>query len=209
MGHLWFLFALVRCYLLFAILLKLKLEKYAPAISIICLAGTIALQKAYVETFYFRNGWFYGMGFFMAGYCIAAFSRKNPDRKLVYAGIVTGLVLSIVGGFLFPNDQIYIGTIILGIAAFYWAVTKAGDTPKHPATIMLAEIGSKYGTLIYVIHWSIKECLIKVDKMFAFTKLPLYQWFAPILLVILSVVSSVVLYHLIDMISKAVRKKNE
>ena len=191
------------------ILLKLKLEKYAPAISIICLAGTVALQKAYVETFYFRNGWFYGTGFFVAGYCIAAYSRRNLNRKLVYAGIISGIVLSTVEGILYPKDQIYFGTIILGISLFIWAVTKAGDAPKHPSTIMLAEIGSKYGTLIYVIHWSIKECLIKVDKMFAFTQRPLYQWFSPILLVILSVVSSVVLYHLIDMISKAVRKKNE
>ena len=208
-GHLWFIFALVRCYLLFAILLKFRLEKYAPAYSVICLTGTLVLQKAYVDTFYFRNGWFYGMGFFMAGYCIAAYNGRGLNKKLIYAGILSGMVLSTAGGILFPKDQIYFGTIILGISLFIWAGTKAGEMPKQFLTSVLAEIGAKYGTLIYVIHWSIKECLIKVDKMFAFTRRPLWQWTSPILLVILSVISCVVLYHLIDKVSNAVRKKNE
>lgn len=208
-GHLWFLFALVRCYLLFAILLKFRLEKYAPAFSIICLMGTIALQKTYVDTFYFRNGWFYGMGFFMAGYCIAAYKGRILNKKLIYAGALSGMVLSTAGGILFPKDQIYFGTIILGISLFIWAGTKAGEMPKQFLTSMLAEIGAKYGTLIYVIHWSIKECLIKIDKTFAFTQRPLYQWLAPIFLVILSLASCIIIYHLLDKITNAVRKKNE
>ncbi len=123
--------------------------------------------------------------------------------------MAVGLVLSTAGGILFPKEQIYIGTVILGISSFFWAVEKAEVTTTLPVANMLAEIGAKYGTLIYVIHWSIKECLIKLDKTFAFAQRPLWQWMSPILLVILSVVSCVALYHLIDKVSNTVRKKNE
>lgn len=206
-GHLWFLFALLRCYILFYFLLKFRLEKYSAFISAVCLTGTLLLQTAGLQNCYYRNGWFYGMGFFMAGYFMATYSKKNLDKNLVYAAMAAGLVLSIIGGIRFPKEQIYIGTIILVISSFYWAVTKAGETNDNPIANMFAEIGLKYGTLIYVIHWSLKECLIKVDKMFAFARSSLMQWLSPIILVFLSVVSCVILYHLIDKISNAVRKK--
>ena len=206
-GHLWFLFALLRCYILFYFFLKFRLEKYAPFISAVCLTGTLILQTAGLQNCYYRNGWLYGMGFFMAGYYIAAYSKKNLDKKLVYAAMAAGLVLSIIGGIRFPKEQIYLGTIILLLSSFYWAVTKEGETNDNPIANMFAEIGLKYGTLIYVIHWSLKECLIKVDKMFAFARSSLVQWLSPIILVFLSVVSCVILYHLIDKISNAVRKK--
>lgn len=206
-GHLWFLFALIRCYILFYFLLKVRLEKVAPFIFTVCLAGAELLQTAGLQNYYYRNGWFYGMGFFMAGYYIAAYSKKNLNKNLVYVAMAAGLVMSIIGGVRFPKEQIYIGTIILGISSFYWAVTKVGETNDNPIANMFAEIGLKYGTLIYVIHWSIKECQIKVDKMFAFARSSLVQWLSPIILVFLSVVSCVILYHLIDKISNAVRKK--
>ena len=208
-GHLWFLFALVRCYILFAILLMLRLEKYAPALSVICLSATLVMQGANMETFYFRNGWFYGMGFFLAGYFIASHNQKQMRRNLIYIGIISGLLLSAIGGMIFPNEQIYIGAIILGISVFCWAVTKTGDMSNHILVDILATIGATYGTLIYVIHWSIKECLIKLDKTFVFTQSILYQWISPILLAVLSVVSCVFLYHLIDKLTNVVRKKNE
>lgn len=208
-GHLWFLFALLRCYFLFYLLLKCRLEKLAPFISAVCLIGTLVLQTAGLQNYYYRNGWFYGMGFFMAGCYIAAYSKKDLNKNLVCAAMAAGLILSTIGGIRSPKEQIYIGTIILGISSFYWAVTKAGETTDNPIANMFAEIGAKYGTLIYVIHWSIKECLIKVDKMFAFARSPLVQWLSPLILVFLSVVSCVVLYHIIDKISNTVRKKNE
>ena len=162
-----------------------------------------------METFYFRNGWFYGMGFFLAGYIIASHNQKQMRRNLIYIGIISGLLLSAIGGMIFPNEQIYIGAIILGISVFCWAVTKTGDMSNHILVDILATIGATYGTLIYVIHWSIKECLIKLDKTFVFTQSILYQWISPILLAVLSVVSCVFLYHLIDKLTNVVRKKNE
>ena len=201
-GHLWFLFALVRCYILLAIVLKLKLEKKAPVISVLCLAMTLVMQKIHLDMMYFRNGWFYGMGFFMAGYAIAAARTEDFDKRRIYLGMIIGLVLSTIGGVVFPGEQIYFGTVILGISSFCWAVTKAGDTPKWPAAKMLAEIGAKFGTFIYVIHWAFRECLIKVDKMFSFAQQTWYLWIAPVLLAVISILASIVLYKIIDSVSK-------
>ena len=201
-GHLWFLFALVRCYFLLAVVLKLKLDKRTPIISVLCLSMTLAMQKIHIDTMFFRNGWFYGMGFFMAGYSIAAAKMEDFDKRRIYPGMIVGLVLSTIGGVSSPEEQIYFGTVILGISSFFWAVTKAGDTPKGPVTKMLAEIGAKYGTLIYVIHWAFKECLIKVDKMFTFTQQTWYLWISPVLLAVISILVSIVLYKIIDSVSK-------
>ena len=208
-GHLWFLFSLVRCYLLFCFLLKIRWEKFAPFISVVCLGTAFVLQKMDISTYYYRNGWFYGMGFFLAGYFIATCSGQNLNRNIVYASIGLGIVLSIFGGIIFPKDQIYLSTIILGLSVFYLAVTQTGINVKHPFARLMAEIGAKYGTLIYVIHWSIKECMIKLDKTFVFTQRPLYQWISPIILAILSIVACVILYNTKEIFPNAVRKNNE
>lgn len=201
-GHLWFLFALVRCYLLLAVVLRLKLDKKAPVISVLCLAMALAMQKIHVDMMFFRNGWFYGMGFFTIGYTIASYKNKKFDIRWIYLAIIAGGGLTVIGGLMHPQEQIYVGTVILGVSSFCWAVTKAGDTPKGPVTKMLAEIGAKYGTLIYVIHWAFKECLIKVDKMFTFTQQTWYLWISPVLLAVISVLVSIVLYKIIDSVSK-------
>ena len=206
-GHLWFLFALLRCYLLFVIILKCRLEKYALVFSIICLSGTLILQKAAVDIGYFRNGWLYGMGFFLAGYCIASYIRLN--KTIIFFLIPLGLLLSIIGGVLYPGNQIYAGTVILALSVFCWAENKSDKSTKGPMINILASIGAKYGTLIYIVHWSIKECLIKLDKMFTFTQQEWYRWVSPLLLAVISILVCVVLYYLLTQLSNFVRVKND
>ena len=186
-GHLWYLFALLRCYLLFYVLLKFRLEKYSHIISIVCLTGTLAMQKANIELLYFRNGWFYGMGFFLIGYVIASNKIKSSNVRVVYLGILVGLFLSTIGGVIYPNKQIYVGTIVLSVSLFVWAITQEADFSDVLVINKLAKIGVQYGTLIYVIHWSIKECFIKLDKSFAFTQQVWYLWVSPIMLAALSI----------------------
>ena len=124
------------------------------------------------------------------------------NQKIIIVTMIVGLLLSIEGGMIHPGEQLYIGTIILGISSFCWAVTKAGDTPKSSVAKFLAEIGAKYGTFVYVIHWSIKECLIKLDKMFVFTQQGWYLWLSPIFLAAISILISVVLYYMMVSVSK-------
>ena len=194
-GHLWFLFSLVRCYIIFAVLLKLRLEKKSCVISLLCLSAALIMQKAHTETLYFRNGWFYGMGFFMAGYAVAA-RGKSFDRKRIYLAMIVGGILSIIGGLVYPKEQIYVGTIILSISSFCWAVTQTGAVVDWPVTKILAGIGAKYGTYVYVIHWTIMECFLKLDKMFTVTQATWYLWISPIVLAVISVWISILLYSL-------------
>lgn len=208
-GHLWFLFALARCYILLFIILKLKAARYTLALSITCLAATVIMQLNNFQTFYFRNGWAFGAGFFLTGYYLAYSQKDRLDIFIIYSAMTVGLLLSVLGGIIIPNQQIYIGTVLLGISVFCWTLSKKGDSLRIPGLHLFADIGAKYGLMIYVVHWSIKECFIKLDKIRVFPNQGYYLWFSPILLALATIVTCAALYNIFGTLSGIKRNKDE
>ena len=187
-GHLWFLFALLRCYLLFYIMVKSKLLRYAKICSAVCMIGVLVLQKICADMLYYRNGWLYGLGFFLMGYLLAENKEKMLKTENGCFWIAVGVIVTIIECFISKKQQMYIGTIITAVNSF--AITCKNPSVKNQVVSFFALLGEKYSMLIYIVHWSIKEIFIKIDKMVAFSMDNWYLWISPIALVFMSIVMS-------------------
>lgn len=206
-GHLWFLFALVKCYLVFYFIIKLKLKKIIPFFSVVALLSAFVLEIIYPNTYmYYRNGLCYGLGFFLLGYILANIKEYIYKIKsnVVFSFIISGFFLTILECLLFWKKQLFIGTIVLATGLFIYAMLNP-YVEKKPS-LLLEDIGCNHSMNIYIIHWAVKEVFIKIDKECIFNNAWWYNWGAPVAVFLLSLLASMCLIELNRYVAK-IRKK--
>ena len=165
--HLWFLEALLYCYILFYIFCKLDIKpKILYYLIPFLLYGTLLLcevstfMQVNIENMYYRNFLFMGLPFFTLGYLVRdkqdeiseMFSNSFLILSIIGMALLVILESSIVG-----TCDLYIGTIFLSLAIFIWSV-------KNPQKLKLkisSWIGANLYSYMYFLHILIYSYLIQ------------------------------------------------
>ncbi len=184
--HLWYLYAVLYCYVVVLFLAVIK--KFDTASKILCyllivtyLIGEIlpiALDRDNSVLIY-RNAYLTGIPFMMIGYRIGK-SKLCANGVIVIVLAVFGCALSVAERMLFFSGDLYIGTSICAIALFVYAV-------RHPGKDnVISKIGNKYSAFVYVVHPLVISLLGFIFSRLHVEENPFVQWVNPILVVVVS-----------------------
>lgn len=200
-SHLWFLLALVYCYLTILIFTNTKKQverfAYLSPFLMICLAlfqefstyGILknAFQIPGSEEYLICSSMFVfrALPFFLHGILVRKYEKKISEIKINKIAlrliIFAALTTSIMEGFIFPVSQVYVGTYIalLAISVYY---------VKYPSikSRCLEYIGKRLSTNIYIFHIAVGKLYDIVAGRYNLWRDPVFQWTKP--LVVLTVV---------------------
>lgn len=158
-GIIWFIFALLYCYLIFWAVNKFNLYRVAyilvPILIILHIVtrGYIQYNGLIDENIninWYRNFLFMGFPFFMLGNYIHKHEKKIIDQfnnKQLIGLICFGLALSCVERYIVVLELFW-GTVIATFCMFVFAI----KNPKKKIIPIISDIGEKYSTQIYIMH---------------------------------------------------------
>ena len=178
-GHLWYLGAILYVLVIIYCLDKIHCRKCLYWIAPFLLAVDLILGKYSMVLFHrefpyilVRNFLFVGLPYF----CIGCVLRDNFDKikkhsKMMPIGVVIFSITTLLERFILENLQLnttrdhYISTTFLAIAVFGLMLSR--DTSAHShCEKMLAEVGRRYSTWIYILHpFFIKVIEFVVEKI--------------------------------------------
>ena len=185
--HLWFLPALIYCYILDYFIEKLHLGKLAY-LSVPVLLGCFLwrayfgrFQGVFYHTMEYRNYFFTGMPFFLTGQMLHEY-EKMLDRKLswqvLFAGALLGSGITVWEYFGAGAREVYPGNVLLSVSLFLLCVlygTKIRG-PEH-----LAVLGRAFAFPIYLLHPAVADLMKKLAGFLGISRIPAYLWLRPIL----------------------------
>ena len=182
--HLWFLFALFYCYLLFWAAEKFHAHKIAYLLIPVLLGGNFWMSARSLSAggtyrvMEFRNYLFTGFPFFMLGHLFHG-NQKRLAEKLSAAGCLflagIGVVMT-VGEYLWIGQkELFAGSILVSAGLFLFAVLAKGQ--KAPP--FLSRAGEKYAFSIYLLHPAVGDLLGWIVSAFGMEEAPAYLWIRP------------------------------
>ena len=198
-AHLWFLPALIYCYLLALLLEKWRMRKAAYCMAPVLLA--ILLWRAefcvFFDRFYhtmeYRNFLFTGMSFFLTGQMIREYQDKIVCKRQeqwmqwgLKAGMIFCVALSMMEYAFRGAGEIYTGNCVAVICLFLWLILY-GREINFPS--VLVETGRKYAFLIYLLHPAMSDLLKKCAEGLGVSNCQIYFWLRPVLVYMLTVVT--------------------
>ena len=208
----WFLFALLYDYILFALIEKLKLTKYTVyalpvgLILYIALAQGAHLIGISVPNMIYRNFLVEGFFFFALGYWI---HRKEDKIKFSNKILIAVLVVSTL---LCPVERLIMGrdfgvniVTFPQVASLFLLCLNDAEKFKRSKRSKLTILGNKYSLYVYVLHPAIWHCLEKIYKVLDINDNTVAMYCMPLLCVTFAIIASVLTYKLICLIPK--RKK--
>lgn len=171
-GILWFIFALVYCYLIFWVVNKFNLYR-ASYILIPILIVVHIFTRGYIQynglvdesinINWYRNFLFMGFPFFMLGNFIHKYEKKIIDifsNKQLITLICFGLALSCVERYVVVLELFW-GTVIATFCMFVYAV-KNSEKKIIP---VIANIGENYSMQIYIAHPIVSTILFRFKEI--------------------------------------------
>lgn len=197
-SHLWFLLALMYCYIFRMLTKDKKIEKiykFIPLLLLVAYGLNIYLVKNDLNMRYLSRNWLLtGVPFFVIGYLIKENIKRISSIKkgVIIPAAIIGLVLSIIERMIFKSNnmkqlELYLGTIIFVVNIFILAV-------KEPNLINIKffnTIGEKYSLNIYIIHYLIINILTKVVAKII--NININYYILPILVFIISYIIAVII----------------
>ena len=192
--QLWFLFALFFDYLLFTLLDKLKIRKYAHhAIPVgiavyIILAQGLHLMGVSVPNLVYRNFLIEGFPMFTLGFYIHEHKDSiNISTKALALIVVATTLLCPVERWIMGRD---FGVNIISfpqvIATFLFAV----KNPNLGKTTFFQKVGEYLSMYVYVIHPAIMNLLAKAYRTYHFSEQNVALYLKPVLCVMISICRS-------------------
>lgn len=198
-GVLWYLFAMLYCYILMLFINKYNLYKIAY-ILVPILLGIHLIVRGYIQRFgvipeeqnitYFRNYIFMGFPFFMIGNYIHKnenmLIHKMKNKTLIIIALL-GIIFS-CGERYFVALEVFVGSIVAAIALFIYAI----QNPKEKKWAWLCVIGEKYSDRIYYYHMIMSSVILRIYGILGlagvkllYTLNPVIVYFALVLVIML------------------------
>lgn len=190
--HLWFIQALLYCYIIIYLLKKYdfeikKLYVYIPILLLmsIMIGEFSNLMGFHIDKIITRNFMFTGMPFFILGYLIKDKQDKftSFSDRFIITPIILGGLLTILERIVSGDIELYIGQIFVSIMLFIWCI-------KYPNKLnfkILGFIGGEIYMLMYVLH------IIVLDNVYRIFHNNL-TYMEPFLVFILTAIVSTILY---------------
>lgn len=204
-AHLWFLPALIYCYVLDFFIEKCKLKKVAyccvPALMLVLLwrAEFCRFFGGFYHTMEYRNFLFTGMSFYLTGQML----HKNQDKieqtlseksnRILIAGAAVGIGVSVLEYCLQGAREIYTGNCITVICLFIWLILY-GSEKEFPQ--VLAEAGRKYAFPIYLLHPAIVDILKKFSDAAGISGNMNWLWVRPLLAYVITLLMTCCIFTL-------------
>lgn len=160
--HLWFMGALVYCYLFYRLLTRKRLEERAYLLIPVLLAANLLLGEGRgltgiaVPVRWIRSFWLTGFPFFLWGSwfaCREKQGRLQLHRSAGMALVAGGMLLSSVECLWSGYDELYVGSILTAGGLFSLALAFA-DLGKGS---LLARIGERDSANIYLWHMLLRN----------------------------------------------------
>ncbi len=195
--HLWYLYALIYCYLIFAAVVKLGwLDKLSPCfISLIavsfCVSTVLPAMGViqYHDTLY-RNAFLSGLPFMSIGYEI----RKREANIKIKTSFLWGI--AIFSGIVTLINQftpISIGsyTMVIAIAIFLIAIRSRREVKCH----MISIIGQKYSRDVYIYHVMVAYILRNILSAMNIYGFMIVKWLFPIAVLLFSLGIAMAIFY--------------
>ena len=185
MWHLWFLGALLYCYLFYGLLVKRKWEERVYVLIPICLAANLILGEGLhilgkgVPLVWVRNFWLTGLPFFLLGHWM--FREQSRGRLKLQPGLCLGAVL--LGACLSMGEmllsggwELYFGSILMTAGIFLLALWK----PSFGKGSLLAHIGERASVHIYLWQILVFDVIERLAHMGGVHEHMVYQRLMPL-----------------------------
>lgn len=160
--HLWFMGALVYCYLFYRLLARKRLEERVYLLIPVLLAANLLLGEGrgltgiVVPVRWIRSFWLTGFPFFLWGSWFACREKQGGLRLHRGAGIAlvaAGMILSSVECLWSGYDELYVGSILTAEGLFRLALA----FPDLGKGSLLARIGERDSANIYLWHMLLRN----------------------------------------------------
>lgn len=204
-GHLWFLPSLIYAYLVYIFIIRKKDYKYIYKMIPILFSFRIIMSIVVTSlnlTWHLLGNFLVGaLPYFFLGNYIA--NRLEDCRKLENGILISASMLGALTAILFTvfSNTINlseIGTIICAVSIFLMAA----NNPSVSINKNIERLGESYSVYVYVLHILIGHVLGFFAQMAGWQNNVIYVWTRPIIVVVISVIASVCVYHIIENISK-------
>lgn len=193
--HLWFLPALLYCYLAFLLIEKLKLHKLALAISPLLLIVNLymgefrTLTGVEVPSMVYRNWLFMGLPFFMFGYWIHRrmdLVQKYVRTKTALFILAAGVLLTLLEHHKFGVQELFAGSVLITLGLFIILLYK--PEMKFPGYEFLVKVGQNYSFGIYILHVFIRDWGLIFFGIIGIQNAGVFKWFYPVIVAVVSTV---------------------
>ena len=160
--HLWFMGALVYCYLFYRLLARKRLEERVYLLIPVLLAANLLLGEGRgltgiaVPVRWIRSFWLTGFPFFLWGSWFACREKQGGLRLHRGAGmalVAAGMILSSVECLWSGYDELYVGSILTAEGLFRLALA----FPDLGKGSLLARIGERDSANIYLWHMLLRN----------------------------------------------------
>lgn len=205
-AHTWYLFALIYCYLIIAVILKWsrfeKIMRLLPALLIVTICLSTVLPSLGIiksNGLLYRNAFLTGLPFISLGYQIRKRDRSIKNTALLVCGAVFGMLLSICEGLFLLEANMHLGTIIAAFCLFCLAASSNAEYTR------LAGIGRRYSGTVYIIHRLVINAIGAALKFVGLMDNQLIAWSMPIMVLFVSLICAMV-YD--DMRRRILNKRN-
>lgn len=198
-GPMWFLFALLYCYILLIIINKFNLYKLAyyiiPFLFLfrILITGISGYNWHYIGNFALG-----GFPFFMLGNFFArkkAYIFKLDNKLLIFISFISALFGILSTWIKFRINVFNFGIIIYAICIFIYAHNNPNKT-KY----IIEKFGKKYSLFIYIMHPICIPVIAKMAKVVRVSGSITFGYFEPIIVAICTSIGAYIYYYIKDKI---------
>lgn len=190
LGHLWFLLALLQCYLFYALVLRKTSLPIQTGLIVVLLLGfflireILKLNSVSDPIYYLRNFLFVGIPFFLLGGIINRQSAHfvGLPTPVLAVLVCTGTAVAIVERFTVGCCDLYAGTVIAAVALFVLA-----QKPGISGNKVLAALGEKYAGDIYIFHSLIIGVFNAAASVAGILHMGVFAWVRPVLVFAVSI----------------------
>lgn len=214
--HLWFLPALLYCYLLFALVSRFRLYRVAYVLIPVLLLVHFGMEEfapylgEHFRVMQFRNYLFTGFPFFMAGHLIHRYQEKleqvfeGKRARFLDGMVVAGGALSLVEYRYFEKQELFLGSVCMAFGLFLLAIIKKDlKTPEF-----LGVVGQKYAFFIYLFHLCMADILKDLFGMAGLGRNQIYLWTRPVMVCVMVTAVAAVYFMVFSYFKPVISHKN-
>ena len=202
-SHLWFMFALLYCYVIFYILVRFRLKKVIYVLTPIFLLARIVVET-YVNSYsvswhWSANALIGGLPMMLLGYVIA--DKKEKLIKIPSWILITGIVLS--AGAVFVSMCFKVGKLNIfqpfNIICSSLILILGAKKPDWSIIKPISYLGRKDSLYIYLFHFYI--IMIMYEVMYGMhLSSKVIEWQLPLAVIIVSIVVARIFSMLVDLV---------
>lgn len=181
-SHLWFLWALIYCYITLWLMRKLNVNEVVlvvlAIVGLLCffVSGELLVILGLPYKFMINFGNIqYGyavfnlylcraLPFFIVGYVIRNIHPRIVLSKTYLIMFLGFNVLAVIERLNFGWLQYYVGSFGVSIMVFLCAIEKSDIPIKNQMLLILAKIGEKYSDFVYIIHLLVQSVILILFK---------------------------------------------